>query len=264
MPDVTLTTLNKLKQSGEKIVCLTAYDATFAHVESEAGVEVMLIGDSLGMVLQGHDSTLPVSVADMAYHTAAVKRGNKGALIMADLPFMAYATLEQALTNSTELMQAGAHMVKLEGGRWLAESIEVLSRNGIPVCAHMGLTPQTVNVLGGFKVQGRDEAQARAMIEDAKALEAVGAAMLLLECVPPALANAITAAVKVPVIGIGAGSGTDGQVLVVHDMLGLSLSGRVPRFVKNFMAGQPDIPAAIRAYVEAVKKVEFPAAEHEF
>ena len=172
MPDVTLTTLNKLKQSGEKIVCLTAYDATFAHVESEAGVEVMLIGDSLGMVLQGHDSTLPVSVDDMAYHTAAVKRGNKGALIMADLPFMAYATLEQALSNSTTLMQAGAHMVKLEGGRWLADSIEVLSRNGIPVCAHMGLTPQTVNVLGGFKVQGRDEAQARAMIEDAKALEA--------------------------------------------------------------------------------------------
>ena len=264
MPDVTLTTLQSFKQNGEKIAMLTCYDATFAHAACQAGGDVLLVGDSLGMVLQGHDSTLPVSVEEMAYHTACVKRGNQGALIVTDLPFMAYATLEQALSNSTKLMQAGAHMIKLEGGRWLADSIEVLSRNGIPVCAHMGLTPQTVNVLGGFKVQGRDEAQARAMIEDAKALEAAGAAMLLLECVPPALANAITQAVKVPVIGIGAGSGTDGQVLVVHDMLGLSLSGRVPRFVKNFMSGQPDIPAAIRAYVAAVKNVEFPAAEHEF
>ena len=264
MPDVTLTTLQSFKQNGEKIAMLTCYDATFAHAACQAGVDVLLVGDSLGMVLQGHDSTLPVSVEEMAYHTACVKRGNQGALIVTDLPFMAYATTEQALLNSARLMQAGAHMVKLEGGRWLADSITVLSRNGIPVCAHMGLTPQTVNVLGGFKVQGRDEAQARAMVEDAKALEAAGAAMLLLECVPPALANAITAAVSVPVIGIGAGSGTDGQVLVVHDMLGLSLSGRMPRFVKNFMAGQPDIPSAIRAYVEAVKKVEFPAAEHEF
>ncbi len=264
MPDVTLTTLNKLKQSGEKIVCLTAYDATFAHLESEAGVEVMLVGDSLGMVLQGYDSTLPVSVDDMAYHTRAVKRGNRGALIMADLPFMAYATLEDALRNSAQLMQAGAHVVKLEGGGWLAESISVLSRNGIPVCAHMGLTPQTVNILGGYKVQGREEAQAQALLDDAKALEAAGASMLLLECVPPALANQITAAVAIPVIGIGAGSGTDGQVLVVHDMLGLSISGRLPRFVKNFMIGQADIASAVRAYVDAVKQVEFPAAEHEF
>ncbi|MEH6566780.1 MAG: 3-methyl-2-oxobutanoate hydroxymethyltransferase [Halopseudomonas sp.] len=264
MPDVTLTTLNKLKQSGEKIVCLTAYDATFAHLESTVGVEVMLVGDSLGMVLQGHDSTLPVSVDDMAYHTQSVKRGNRGALIMADLPFMAYATLEEALRNSAQLMRAGAHMVKLEGGSWLAESISVLSRNGIPVCAHMGLTPQTVNILGGYKVQGREEAQAKALLDDALALEAAGASMLLLECVPPALANRITAAVSVPVIGIGAGSGTDGQVLVVHDMLGLSISGRLPRFVKNFMIGQTDIASAIRAYVDAVKQVEFPAAEHEF
>ncbi|MEH6493322.1 3-methyl-2-oxobutanoate hydroxymethyltransferase [Halopseudomonas sp.] len=264
MPDVTLTTLNKLKQSGEKIVCLTAYDATFAHLESVAGVEVMLVGDSLGMVLQGHDSTLPVSVDDMAYHTRAVKRGNRGALIMADLPFMAYATLEDALRNSAQLMQAGAHVVKLEGGGWLAESISVLSRNGIPVCAHMGLTPQTVNILGGYKVQGREDAQAQALLDDAKALEAAGASMLLLECVPPALANKITAAVAIPVIGIGAGSGTDGQVLVVHDMLGLSISGRLPRFVKNFMIGQADIASAVRAYVDAVKQVDFPAAEHEF
>jgi len=264
MPDVTLTTLNKLKQSGEKIVCLTAYDATFAHTESVAGVEVMLVGDSLGMVLQGHDSTLPVSVADMAYHTQAVKRGNRGALIMADLPFMAYATLEDALRNSALLMQAGAHMVKLEGSGWLAESISVLSRNGIPVCAHLGLTPQTVNILGGYKVQGREKAQAKTLLDDAIALEAAGASMLVLECVPSALANQITAAVSIPVIGIGAGSGTDGQVLVVHDLLGLSISGRLPRFVKNFMIGQTDIASAIGAYVKAVKQVEFPAAEHEF
>ncbi|AQZ93602.1 3-methyl-2-oxobutanoate hydroxymethyltransferase [Halopseudomonas phragmitis] len=264
MPEVTLTTLNKLKQSGEKIVSLTAYDALFAHLESTAGVEVILIGDSLGMVLQGHDSTLPVTVQDMAYHTRAVKRGNQGALIMADLPFMAYATVEQALNNSAVLMQAGAHVVKLEGAGWLAETITALVQRGVPVCAHMGLTPQTVNVLGGYKVQGKEEAQAKAMLADALALEAAGASMLLLECVPSALAAEISRSVQIPVIGIGAGSGTDGQVLVVHDMLGLSISGRLPRFVKNFMNGQPDVPAAIRAYVEAVKRVEFPAAEHEF
>ncbi|MEH6800404.1 MAG: 3-methyl-2-oxobutanoate hydroxymethyltransferase [Halopseudomonas sabulinigri] len=264
MPDVNLTTLNKLKQNGEKIVCLTAYDATFAHVESVAGVEVILVGDSLGMVLQGHDSTLPVSVADMAYHTQAVKRGNRGALIMADLPFMAYATLHDALRNSAQLMQAGAHMVKLEGAGWLAENVSMLSRNGIPVCAHLGLTPQTVNILGGYKVQGREEAQAKALLDDAVALEAAGASMLLLECVPSTLACQITAAVSIPVIGIGAGSGTDGQVLVMHDLLGLSISGRLPRFVKNFMIGQADIASAISAYVKAVKQVEFPAAEHEF
>ncbi|MCO5787889.1 3-methyl-2-oxobutanoate hydroxymethyltransferase [Pseudomonas sp. G11-1] len=264
MPDITLTTLNKLKQNGEKFACLTAYDATFAHLESTAGVEVLLIGDSLGMVLQGHDSTLPVTVEEMAYHTASVKRGNRGALIMADLPFMSYATLEQAMANSARLMQAGAHILKLEGGGWLADITTTLTRNGIPVCVHMGLTPQTVNVLGGYKVQGRQQDQAEAMLQDAIALEAAGAAMLLLECVPSELANAITRAVSIPVIGIGAGSGTDGQVLVVHDMLGLSISGRLPRFVKNFMAGQADIASAITAYVSAVKAAEFPAAEHEF
>ncbi|QJD60277.1 3-methyl-2-oxobutanoate hydroxymethyltransferase [Pseudomonas sp. gcc21] len=264
MPDVTLTTLNKLKRNGEKIACLTAYDATFAHMECQAGVEVILIGDSLGMVLQGHDSTLPVAIDDMAYHTQCVKRGNQGALIMADLSFMTYATLDQALANSARLMQSGAHMVKIEGGSWLAESVTTLVRNGIPVCVHLGLTPQTVNVLGGYKVQGREEAQAKALLADCKALEAAGASMLLLECVPSSLAAEITRSVNVPVIGIGAGSETDGQVLVVHDMLGLSLTGRTPKFVKNFMTGQPDIQSAVRAYVEAVKAVEFPAAEHEF
>ncbi|MBQ0743887.1 MAG: 3-methyl-2-oxobutanoate hydroxymethyltransferase [Pseudomonas sp.] len=264
MPDVTLTTLNKLKQNGEKITCLTAYDATFAKLVNEAGVEVILVGDSLGMVLQGHDSTLPVSVEDMAYHTRAVKRGNSSAFIMADLPFMSYATVDQALRSGATLMQAGAHMVKLEGAGWLAETIRTLANNGVPVCAHMGLTPQAVNLLGGYKVQGRLDAQAQAMLDDAKALEAAGASMLLLECVPSSLANAITQAVSVPVIGIGAGSGTDGQVLVIHDMLGLTRGHRQPRFVKNFMLDQQDVPAALRAYVDAVKRVEFPAAENEF
>ena len=264
MPDVTLTTLQSLKQSGEKIAMLTCYDATFAQAACQAGVDVLLVGDSLGMVLQGHDSTLPVTVAEMAYHTASVKRGNQGALILADLPFMAYATLEQALNNSAALMQAGAHMVKLEGAAWLAEPIRQLAERGIPVCAHLGLTPQAVNILGGYKVQGRQEAQARQMRADAMALEQAGAAMLLLQCVPSELAAEISQTVKIPVIGIGAGSATDGQVLVLHDMLGLSLSGRTPKFVKNFMAGQSSIQHAISAYVKAVKDQSFPAAEHGF
>lgn len=264
MPQVTLTTLQGLKNKGEKIVMLTCYDATFAKTASEAGVEVLLIGDSLGMVLQGHDSTLPVSIEDMTYHTACVKRGNRGAMIVADLPFMANATIEQTLHNSAALMKAGAHMVKVEGAAWLADSIRLLAERGIPVCAHMGLTPQAVNLFGGYKVQGRQEAQAQQMIEDAKALEAAGTALLLLECVPSELAARITQAVSIPVIGIGAGSDTDGQVLVLHDMLGLSLSGRTPKFVKNFMAEHGDIAKAIAAYAAAVKAVEFPAAEHGF
>ena len=264
MPAITPTTLQSLKQKGEKITMLTCYDATFAHACNQAGVEVLLVGDSLGMVLQGHDSTLPVSNDDMAYHVACVKRGNQDALILADLPFMANATLEQTLNNSAQLMRAGAHMVKVEGAVWLAESIRLLTERGIPVCAHMGLTPQTVNVLGGYKVQGRNENQARQMRADAIALEQAGAAMLLLECVPSELAKEITHAVKIPVIGIGAGSDTDGQVLVLHDMLGLSLTGRVPKFVKNFMAGQPDIQSALSAYVTEVKAVSFPGTEHGF
>ena len=264
MPAITLTTLQSLKQKGEKITMLTCYDATFAHACNQAGVEVLLVGDSLGMVLQGHDSTLPVTTADMAYHVACVKRGNQDALILADMPFMANATLEQTLNNSALLMKAGAHMVKVEGAVWLAESIRVMTERGIPVCAHMGLTPQTVNVLGGYKVQGRNENQARQMRADAIALEQAGAAMLLLECVPSELAAEITHAVKIPVIGIGAGSETDGQVLVLHDMLGLSLTGRSPKFVKNFMTGQPDIHSALSAYVAEVKAVSFPGTEHGF
>jgi len=222
------------------------------------------VGDSLGMVLQGHDSTLPVTTSEMAYHVAAVKRGNSDALILADLPFMAYATTEQAMTNSALLMQAGAHMVKVEGALWLADSIRLLAERGIPVCAHMGLTPQSVNILGGYKVQGRNENQARQMRADAIALEQAGAAMLLLECVPSELAEEITQAVKIPVIGIGAGNRTDGQVLVLHDMLGLSITGRMPKFVKNFMTGQTSIEAALNAYVTEVKAATFPGIEHGF
>ena len=264
MPDTTVSTLLGLKQKGEKIAMLTAYDATFAQAACQAGVDVLLVGDSLGMVLQGHDSTLPVSVADMAYHTAAVKRGNQGALILSDLPFMAYATLEQTFTSCAALMQAGAHMVKLEGAAWLAEPIRQLAERGVPVCAHLGLTPQAVNVFGGYKVQGRGDAAARQLRADAMALEQAGAAMVLLECVPSELAAGISQSLKIPVIGIGAGSATDGQVLVLHDMLGLSLTGRTPKFVKNFMQGQPTIQAALAAYVQAVKDVSFPAEEHGF
>lgn len=225
---------------------------------------MLLVGDSLGMVLQGHDSTLPVTTAEMAYHTACVKRGNTDALILADLPFMANATLEQTMTNSAMLMQAGAHMVKVEGQLWLAESIRLLAERGVPVCAHMGLTPQAVNILGGYKVQGRNENQARQMRADAISLEQAGAAMLLLECVPSELAAEISQAVKIPVIGIGAGNATDGQVLVLHDMLGLSITGRVPKFVKNFMQGQDSIQSALKAYVNEVKATTFPGIEHGF
>lgn len=264
MSNITQTTLLARKQSGEKITMLTCYDATFAATASRAGIEVLLVGDSLGMVLQGHDSTLPVTVQDMAYHTAAVKRGNEGALILADLPFMAAATLEQTYANSAALMRAGAHMVKLEGSAWLADAITGLAERGIPSCAHLGLTPQAVNVFGGYKVQGRGDEQAEKLIADALLLEQAGAAMLLLECVPSPLARQISQATKVPVIGIGAGPDTDGQVLVLHDMLGLSLSGHTAKFVRNFMQDADSIKQAIENYAQAVKQGSFPASEHEF
>lgn len=263
MKNVTLHTLAQLKQAGEKFTCLTAYDATFAHLLNEAGVEVILVGDSLGMVLQGKDSTLPVTVEDMAYHTACVKAGNSHSLIMADLPFMSYATIEQAMDSAAALMQAGAHLVKVEGGTWLADTVSALTERGIPVCAHLGLTPQSVNTLGGYKVQGREEDSAVRLLQDARALEQAGAGLLLLECVPTALAKQVTDNATVPVIGIGAGVDTDGQVLVLHDMLGIT-PGRRPRFVKNFMTEADSIQAALSAYVSAVKAGVFPAAEHGF
>ncbi len=264
MKSVTLSSLRELKARGEKFTCLTSYDATFTHVMSEAGVETILIGDSLGMVVQGQSSTLPVSVADIAYHTAAVARGNNGrALVIADMPFMSCVRLEDALNSARILMQAGAHVVKLEGGAWLADTIVQLARGGIPSCVHMGLTPQSVNVFGGYKVQGRGEA-ADAMLAEAIALDRAGVAMLLLECVPTELGKRITESVSAPVIGIGAGPFCDGQVLVLHDMLGLH-TGKPARFVKNFLADSDDgISGAFKAYVSAVKSGSYPAPEHCF
>ena len=260
---VTIRTLQKRKQDGEKFSVLTAYDACFAQLVSEAGVDAILVGDSLGNVIQGQTSTVPVTLEQMAYHTECVARGNRGSLMIADVPFMGAATVERALEASTALMQAGANMVKLEGSAWLADSIDILNRNGIPVCAHMGLTPQAVNALGGYRVQGKDDASALEMLEAARTLEQAGAAMLLLECVPRELSARITAEVAIPVIGIGAAPECDGQVLVMHDMLGIS-PGKPARFVKNFMAEAGDIRGAFAAYDKAVKDVSFQADEHCF
>ncbi|MFT6917247.1 MAG: 3-methyl-2-oxobutanoate hydroxymethyltransferase [Motiliproteus sp.] len=263
MKNISLRTLIEMKRDGNKFSCLTAYDACFSQLVSEAGVEVILVGDSLGMVLQGNDSTLPVSIEEMAYHTACVSRGNRGALIMADLPFMSYATPEQAMQSAAALMQAGAHLIKLEGAAWLAETISLLSERGIPVCAHLGLTPQSVNMLGGYRVQGRSEDGAATLRADAKTLEHAGAAMILLECVPSPVAKALTDAAGVPVIGIGAGADTDAQVLVLHDILNIT-PGRKPRFVKNFMAEADSIQGAVQAYVQAVHSQTFPQPENGF
>lgn len=260
---VTINTLRECKQKGEKFTCLTAYDATFAHAISAAGVEVMLVGDSLAMVLQGNDSTLPVTVDDMVYHTRAAARGNQGALLMADMPFMSYGTPEMAMNSAAALMRAGAHMVKLEGTEWMADTVELLSDRGVPVCAHLGLTPQFVNKFGGYKVQGKDDRAAELMVQHARLLEQAGADVLLLECVPSSLGKRITDAVKAPVIGIGAGAGTDGQVLVMHDMLGVT-HGRKPRFVKDFLVESGSIHGAFEAFVKAVKEGTFPAEEHTF
>jgi 3-methyl-2-oxobutanoate hydroxymethyltransferase len=261
--NVTLTTLFKIKKRGEKFACLTAYDACFASILGAAGVEVILVGDSLGMVLQGHDSTLPVTMEDMVYHMQCVKRGNKGALLVADLPFMSYSSETQTLENAAALMRAGANMVKLEGGAWIANTTKLLAERGIPVCAHMGLTPQSVNRIGGFHVQGRDTAQTDAIVEEAKMLEAAGASTLLLECVPRSLGKTVTDALDIPVIGIGAGPDTTGQIMVLHDVLGVSPIS--PKFVKNFLLdSEKGIQGAIEAYVTAVKSQTFPADEHCF
>ncbi len=252
-----------MKSAGEKFVCLAAYDACFARVAARAGVEVLLVGDSLGMVLQGHDSTLPVTMADMVYHMSCVQRGNEGAMLMGDMPFMSYASESQTLENAAALMRAGAQIVKLEGGGWIANTTRLLAERGIPVCAHMGLTPQSVNRIGGFHVQGRDTSQARSIIEEARLLQESGASVLLLECVPVALAQEITEMLEIPVIGIGAGAETDGQIMVLHDVLGISPI--TPKFVKNFLAeSDAGIPGAIKAYVDAVKNGRFPAQEHCF
>lgn len=259
---VTINTLKTLKQKGERFACLTAYDYCNAHAVSSAGAEVILVGDSLGMVVQGHDSSLPVTVHDMAYHVRCVKRGNQGSLLMVDLPFMSYYSETQTLESSATLMREGAQIVKLEGGAWLAESTRLLVQWGIPVCAHMGLTPQSVNHLGGYRVQGRDPKKAQAMIDEALILQSAGASVVLLECVPVDLARTITERLSIPVVGIGAGPHTDGQIMVLQDLLGL-YPGRPAKFVKNYLLGNVDgIPGAIRAYVADVKSGAFPAPEH--
>ncbi|WP_428609032.1 3-methyl-2-oxobutanoate hydroxymethyltransferase [Sedimenticola sp.] len=264
MSHVTTATLIQMKQQHEKIAVLTSYDASFTSLIEEAGVEVILVGDSLGMVIQGQESTLPVDVEEMVYHTQCVARGRRQALLIADMPFMSYSSAEQALNTAGRLMKdGGAHMVKLEGGATQLEAVRQLTANGIPVCAHLGLLPQSVHKLGGYRVQGRDDESARIMKEDALALEAAGAQMLVLECVPTGLARKISEALVIPVIGIGAGPDCDGQVLVVYDMLGIT-PRQPPRFVKNFLEGAGSIPEALSNYVKAVKDGSFPSAEHSF
>jgi len=262
-PTVTVETLRRMKAAGERITCLTAYDASFARVLDEAGVDVLLVGDSLGMLIGGHATTVPVTMDEMVYHGRAVARGCRRALLLVDMPFMSYATPEQALRNAARLMQeGGAQAVKLEGGRTQAETVRQLAARGIPVCAHLGLQPQSVHKLGGYRVQGRAPEAARAMLEDARTLEAAGADLMVLECVPSALAREITAALAIPVIGIGAGPGCDGQVLVLYDALGIT-PGRVPRFARNFLTDGRDVRGAVQAYVEAVRTGTFPSPEHE-
>ena len=260
---VTIPSLNAMRAAGTKIAMMTCYDASFASLMDRCGVEVLLIGDSLGMVCNGHQSTLPVTVAEVAYHTAAVARGNKNAMVLADMPFGSYATPEAAFNNAVQLMQAGAHMVKVEGGAWLADTIRFLSDRAVPVCAHLGLTPQSVHQLGGYKVQGKTTASADQLKNEAQLLQDAGAAMLVLEAIPAALGKEVTELLTMPTIGIGAGPDCAGQVLVMHDALGV-FPGRKARFVKNFMDGQTSIDAAITAYVNAVKDGSFPAIEHCF
>ena len=266
---LTLHRLRAMHTAGEKLAMLTCYDATFARVLDDAGVDALLVGDSLGMVLQGRDSTLPVTLLEMAYHTACVARGRRSAWLIADLPFGSYQqSPAQAIESAVALMQAGAQMVKLEGGGWTVPVVAALVERGIPVCAHLGLTPQSVHALGGWRVQGRDEAAAAHLLADAKALAEAGAAMLVLELVPSVLAAQLQQALGIPVIGIGAGPGTSGQVLVLHDMLGLN-GQNVPRFVRNFIAdvgaGANPVAEAVRRYVAAVKDGSFPdAVQHSY
>ena len=255
---VTLFRLREMHASGEKIAMLTCYDATFAQLLDRAGVDVMLVGDSLGMVLQGHASTVPVSLDAMAYHVECVARGNRNAWVVGDLPYGSYhASAEQAIASATRLMQAGAHMVKLEGGGWTADTVRFLVERGVPVCAHLGLTPQSVHALGGYRIQGRTDEAAATLRRHAAELADAGAAMLVLELVPAALAAEVTRALPIPTIGIGAGPDTSGQVLVLHDMLGLT-AGRVPRFVRNFLADGGSVEGAVRRYVDDVRGGRFP------
>ncbi|WP_370981085.1 3-methyl-2-oxobutanoate hydroxymethyltransferase [Agaribacterium sp. ZY112] len=258
----TLLTLKKMKENKQKFVTVALYDAPMAAMAEQSGVEVILVGDSLGMTVLGFDSTVPVTMEHMIYHVEAVSRGTNKCLIMGDMPFMSYATIDQAMRNAARLMQAGAHLVKLEGGEWAADTVKQLSDRGIPVCAHIGLTPQSVNKFGGFRVQGRDKDSAQQLIKDAQVLEAAGADILLLECVPDELACEISAQMRIPTIGIGAGRDCDAQVLVINDILGLT--AQPPKFSKNFLLESKDIPDAMANYVQDVKNGAFPADEHIF
>jgi len=263
MKNITLATLLKMKQQDKKISCITAYDASFASLFSDAGMEVLLIGDSLGMVLQGANDTLPVTVEDICYHTRCVSAGNKHSLIIADMPFMSYATPEQTYANAALLMQAGANMVKVEGGSWLIDSIKGLTQRSVPVCGHLGLTPQSVHIFGGYKIQGREQEQAELMLKQAKELETAGISLLVLECIPSKLAKIISQALTIPVIGIGAGKETDGQILVMHDAFGIS-KDFVPSFSKNFLEETGDIRKAVALYIEHVQNGLFPEEQHTF
>lgn len=261
---MNLVKLQQMKQQGEKIAVLTCYDASFATLLENAGVEVLLVGDSLGMVLQGANSTLAVTLHDMQYHTRCVAQGSKQAYIVSDMPFGSYQqNPEQALRNATRLMASGAQMVKLEGGAVMADTVRFLTQRGIPVCGHLGLTPQSVHQLGGYRVQGRDDATAAQLLADAKLLTDAGAGLLVLEMVPAKLAQEVSAAIRIPTIGIGAGPDCDGQVLVLQDMLGI-YAGKSPKFSRNFMQGTDSIQSAVEAYVQAVKNGSFPTTEHSY
>ncbi|MDO9311545.1 MAG: 3-methyl-2-oxobutanoate hydroxymethyltransferase [Nitrosomonas sp.] len=261
---ITQTTLQKMVENNEKFTVLTCYDATFSTILENAGIDVLLVGDSLGNVLHGENTTLSVTLDDMIYHTRCVARGASKAFIITDMPFGSYqVSPEQAFENASKILAAGAHMVKIEGGQIMADTIQFLTQRGIPVCAHIGLTPQSIHQLGGYKLQGNSEKSAKQLLNDAKLLEKSGASLLVMEVVPAKLAKKITQALSIPTIGIGAGGDCSGQVLVLHDMLGL-VQGKKPRFVKDFMANAKSIQEAIANYVTAVKTGQFPGKEHEF
>ncbi|MFM8466725.1 MAG: 3-methyl-2-oxobutanoate hydroxymethyltransferase [Oxalobacteraceae bacterium] len=259
----TTTVLSRMREQNEKIAMLTCYDASFASLMDDSGIDVLLVGDSLGMVIQGHDTTLPVIVDDVVYHTRCVARGVRSAMVIADLPFASYSTADDAMTHAARLMRAGAEMIKMEGGLWLAATVRHLVERGIPVCAHLGLTPQSVHQLGGFRVQGKTSGAADLLLSDALALQEAGASLLVLEAIPATLGAAVTNALQIPTIGIGAGIECSGQVLVMHDMLG-TFPGHRPKFVKNFMDGCSGVGDAFSAFVQAVKSTSFPGPEHCF
>lgn len=261
---LTVREISDMKQRGEKISCLTAYDASFAGVIDQQGVDMILVGDSLGMVVQGKASTLPVSIGDMVYHTRCVARARKRALLIADMPFMSYSKVSQALENGARLVaEAGAQMVKLEGGRKRVEIVRQLVDQGIPVCGHLGLLPQSIHQLGGYHVQGKTDSAASAILDDAKSLQDAGVSLLVLECIPSGLAKKLSEVLSVPTIGIGAGVNCDGQVLVIYDLLGIT-PGKRPKFVKNFLADADSIEAAVKSYVIAVKAGQFPGEDNSY